>query len=1073
MQRGVVADMVQTTLATVAQTLADPVMLRDAIIAAIAAEEVKEAVAAAAAHGAQPDGHGDSGLGGSRGLDATDLSSSHLRQRRSIHAFVPQQVRKPVASAPAFSSQDAVLRALMAAATDRIQDALAPPQTAGKAGRHAAGGGNAVSESDMWALEELEAELLQQETQQQARSQATPAAAGDGVAGHIASGVGEPTSRDGDAPDDPSATAALPANAAVPSLAPWAVPGVYPQPPQATTSGVVHARRLVPASAAPAPSVSKCTPALLPPVMRFVLCAPAPAAAALAPIAVTVTPRHVASSKTGGRHGGPILSSAVCPASARLSGGTFTGDYAMSASARAHIVSRAAQSRLAGTVPALTPAQAVGSAAPAPAEWTSTVTPRTPAGGAVTTTSAAPPPGEQASAGAASDGGVAVELTPTLHSFHQLLAAADAAVVAQARRRAGRVSVAVPTLIAEIRARFETQIAASKQRLQASAATSGRSGRPSSAPATRAARISTHDDSSQPPAAGDRLSLVVVAAEEGGEAVEAEQARGMGEGAQVAAQSGGGGAGGSFGLVSQDRTLAVVRTHGAQRASVTAVTFNARRTAELSRSASSLQRSRAASSGAAADSETEPGGMRHAQQFDASGVLLQASGRQRLQVLPRAAVEAIVAQTLQSAAAVAGQQLLQSLTQADAQTAQFMASVARVRSGGGKGGGLPEDGDLPAAEAALLQRMAAEVKRRRGQDTRSELLRMLRCCGARTAGAKGAAAGAGNQHHSAWQQAPRSGPPRPALRRHVSAVLDIGGKRALARSAGEAAPAMLLLLQHFEAHGIAAAAPAAASRCRSGGHASGSSRGGGEAGAVARVNPLAAAGLAARRDRVFFLPKLATGAAAAGAGGAAELDSADRDMNRLFADPEPPAFSLVAAARAATASLRKRDAVLLQPLAASQRPQDGGTPRGVGVGAVRMQQPSMQQQQSPQHVNPLHVMGAASALAAAAVAAAESAVALSFAAGRVAAAAGDVTGLEQGAAAAPSPSLRQLMRQQASAGGRGYSSGSTAAVSAVRRSNGRRLAGRSSRRVMGEAVASTRNVSAAGTSLEAAARAAV
>jgi hypothetical protein len=132
-----------------------------------------------------------------------------------------------------------------------------------------------------------------------------------------------------------------------------------------------------------------------------------------------------------------------------------------------------------------------------------------------------------------------------------------------------------------------------------------------------------------------------------------------------------------------------------------------------------------------------------------------------------------------------------------------------------------------------------------------------------------------------------------------------------------------------------------------------------------------------------------------------------------------------------------------------------------------MQQPAMQpsqQQQQQQHVNPLHAMDAASALAAAAVAAAESAVALSFAAGRVAAAAVDVTGLEHGAAAAPSPSLRHWMRQQAAAGGRSYPSGIAATVSAVRRS--KKLAGRSNsaRRVLDEGASTTRNVSAAGAS---------
>jgi hypothetical protein len=443
MQRGVVADMVQTALATVAQTLADPVMLRDAVIAAIAAEEVKEAAAAAAAaaHSAQTAGDDDSGIWSPFGVGSAGMSSNHLRQRRSIHAFVPQQARKPVNGAPALSSQDAVLRALMAAATGRIQDELAPPQAAGKAGEQA-GSGTAVSESDMWALEELEEELLLQEQQKQARAQAMPAAGRYAVAGHTGSAPAELDGSDGDgADDDPSALAALSVSAAAPSLPHSAATGTYSRPPQTLKCSSVHPLRPVPAPA-PAVPASECTPALLPAAMRFVVCAPAPAPAApaLGPIAVKVAPpSHSSSSRAAGRQGGPVLSTAARAGAPRLSVTASAGEYVMPPSARAHIVSRAAQSRLAAAVPALAPAHGAGpiASAPAPAEWRTSDTRRTSAGGTVTTSASAappPPPGEQSRAGGAPDGGAAVEPTPTLRSFHQLLAAVDA------RRDGGRAA---------------------------------------------------------------------------------------------------------------------------------------------------------------------------------------------------------------------------------------------------------------------------------------------------------------------------------------------------------------------------------------------------------------------------------------------------------------------------------------------------------------------------------------------------------------------------------------------------------------------------------------------------------
>jgi hypothetical protein len=952
MQRGVVADMVQTTLATVAQTLADPVMLRDAIIVAIAAEEVKEAAAAAAAHSAQPDGHGDSGLGGLRGLDATGLSSNHLRQRRSIHAFVPQQIRKPAASsAPALSSQDAVLRALTAAAAGRIQDALAPPQAAGKAGRHPASGGNAVSESDMWALEELEAELLQAE-----QRQTDPPGVARGTTDDARRGTPRSSGdANEEADEDPSAV-----------MAPAGVK--YTE-----KLAVLSAGRARQAMSAPVPLVAGpgCTPAVLPAAMRLVLATSAKQAAGPHAAAVTVALRQT---PAGGSAAGKVGAGFAAGLKAT---GLAAGEQALEPDA-VRMYSRAGALPGAGSGASKPP---IRGAAPSVRQrgWASAVRPAADASADVQL--GGDSHGCERSSGDACQGKAAAsavasnaEVSPTLHTFHQLLASADAAVAAQQKTKGGAgnadrssgLQQQQPS-VATIRSRFEAQIAAARQRLEQES--SHRSG-PSQRGATRR---------STSPQSGRRDShtgVMVVAAEEGGEAVDAEQARGMGEGAQVAAQSGGGGAG-SFGLVTQDRKLAVIRAHtGGRSADITAVSFNARRTAELGRSASSSQRSRVSSSGAgAADSETEPGGMRRAQQFNASGVLRQSSSKQRLQVLPRTAVEAIVGQALQSAAAVAGQQLLQSLTQADAQTAQYMASVARVRSGGGKGGGLAEDGDLPAAEAALLQRMAAEVQQRRGLDTRSELLRMLRCCRARTAGAKGAAAGAGDQHHSAWLQAPRGGPARRQANDGSKLATSAGDEENLfvgtnATSAAAlghgrqgplriaaADPGSALLLQHFAAAGLTPASTAG-DGC------------GGPGDPPRRAGGAADAALIRRNSRVHFQPRTAGQGPDGGAAFRRALLSRNPAHGMAAAAP--------AAARGAVPSLRKHAAG--PSTAPGVRPGVRG--KGRAAGASRGGPPTQQQ-----HVNPLHAMDAATALAAAATAAAESAVALSFAAGRVAAAA--------------------------------------------------------------------------------------
>jgi len=270
------------------------------------------------------------------------------------------------------------------------------------------------------------------------------------------------------------------------------------------------------------------------------------------------------------------------------------------------------------------------------------------------------------------------------------------------------------------------------------------------------------------------------------------------------------------------------------------------------------------------------------------------------------------------------------------------------------------------------------VQRRRGLDTRSELLRMLRCCGAPASGAKGPAAGAGD-HHSAWLQAPRGEPARRQANDGFKPVTPAGGEEnhfsgtnaASAAAAGHARrgplraaaadPGSALLLQHFAAVGLT---PTSTAGDGSGGPGDSSRRAGGAADAA----------LLRRNSRVHFQPRRA----GQGPDGGAALRRAL--LSRNPAHGVAVAAAPAAAARGTVPSLRKH-AAAGQPTAPGMRPGVRGKGRAAAGGPRGGPLPTQS------HVNPLHAMDAASALAAAATAAAESAVALSFAAGRVAAAA--------------------------------------------------------------------------------------
>lgn len=316
-------------------------------------------------------------------------------------------------------------------------------------------------------------------------------------------------------------------------------------------------------------------------------------------------------------------------------------------------------------------------------------------------------------------------VSPRMLAFHKLLAATEstirskgldalpppsasgAAAAAPAPTAGGKrgsvtagqpaVDPSVPVTVTSIRAVFEAKIAAAKARQRVA----------SKAASPPTARSAADDD-------GEDDGAVAVVAVEEGDAVEGEAVA-----APISPHAAKGGPASASSAADVARKATRVHSRGA-RAEVSTVAYNhARRTGDVSRVASGRK-------------HAGGGNGRGAEKFDVRAGAMQP---QRLQIrsvaLPRAALAAIVTQTIEGAARAAGKQLLASLDETDAQAAVLM--VAAEKAGAGLRGATAGTtvsaaaAGMPASDAALLAKMAAVVSARQNISVVGTVLAMLGC----------------------------------------------------------------------------------------------------------------------------------------------------------------------------------------------------------------------------------------------------------------------------------------------------------------------------------------------------------